>query len=565
MKNTMRLVALIAVLECFILISNPLFGQKLKSDDVPDDVIQTMEFEYPNVKVFAWNIEDNLYIANFKEESSVGKAYISKNGKWVKTTYNIPKNELPSAITDYVKNNYTNYAIDLSLLQEMPDVRLHYYIEAKPEGVGVKSSVLTFNEVGSLIKRIDPEDFGKVTEPKETAQKTVEKPDSKSSTSKTPTKSTPQTASKPASQKESSSTSKAVTKAATKPAVKSTPKPEVKAAPVKPAAPVTNKQTVAKAQPAPKTAPKVEKKESKKKEKLIEPVQDEFGNVALDPAKVPADLSKALTKKIQRPEELNWFKIDTFYVAKCVVREQKNEFFFTIKGIWCKTYVHLPEERVTGNMLTHLKSFYKGYKFKEAVKEIRADKQDKTMVEIYEKDNAKNKLVTTIIFDKTGKLIKTIDPNYALDGNYENSGKEDAELEKYYEKMNMMVDESSNKDIPKEVINIFKAKYPRVTNVEWKEEDQNYHAIYYGARGKEICVINSYGTILETQSLGNPENLPESIQNALKDYKGYKLVEYYAVKKVLDKKNFYKVLISNKKTKEEQEVWFTTAGKPIEM
>ncbi len=156
--KTIRLFIIAAIL-LVIASVNPLFGQKLKPEAVPDDVKQTMEFEYPNVKITFWELNDNVYVANFKEDNSPGKCYIKKNGQWEKTVYPVPKTELPSAITDYVKNNYANYSIAVSQLQEMPNVRIHYYIEAKPEGVGYESSKLTFNEVGTLLERKDPANF----------------------------------------------------------------------------------------------------------------------------------------------------------------------------------------------------------------------------------------------------------------------------------------------------------------------------------------------------------------------------------------------------------------------
>jgi len=252
-------------------------------------------------------------------------------------------------------------------------------------------------------------------------------------------------------------------------------------------------------------------------------------------------------------------------VANFIAREQKNEVFISKSGLWEKTYTVLPETSVGGNMLKHLQTYYKGYRFKNAIKETRADKKDVTMVEIYEKNNYKQKLVTTLFFDKTGKLINTVDPNYELGGQTQESN-EDESLEKYYEKMNMSNKASGDDNIPKDVMNAFKVKYPHASGVKWTEtETGDYSASYYGTRGKEICVINSYGVITETMTMGNPDNLLSSISTYVKqNHKSCKVVEYYAVKKLVDKKNFYKVIIADKKTKVEQELWFTTSGKIVE-
>ena len=617
--KTIRL-SLIALMTFLLATVTPLHGQKLKPDAVPEEVKQTMDFEYSNVKILYWELSNGVYIANFKEDNSPGKCYISKDGQWQKTVYPVPRTELPSAITDYVKQNFTNYSIAVSQLQEMPNVRIHYYIEAKPEGVGYEPSILTFNEVGTLKERHDPANFDKeaksvvdpkaaakpaaasassATASKTTASNNTGKPAQSSSTASkttssntgkpattssktTPTTSKPasssnNTTSKPATSTakpaQSSSTASKTTSSNTgKPATTSSKTTPTTAKPASSSSNTASKPATSTAKPAQSsstasktTTPASNSSSKAKKEKEEKPVYDERGNKAIDANSVPANIKATLSKKVQRPEELHWFKVDTFYVANFIAREQKNEVFIGPSGAWVKTYTVIPEVSVSGNMAKHLQTYYKGYRFKNAIKETRADKQDVTMVEIYEKDNWKQKLVTTFFFDKTGKLLRTVDPNYELGGQAKESA-EDESLEKYYEKMNMSNKSDDNNNIPKDVLNAFKVKYPHVTGVTWAEtDDGSYSATYYGTRGKEICIINSYGTITETMTLGNPDNLLSSIASYIKqNYKNNKVVEYYAVKKIVDKKNFYKVIIADKKTKVEQELWFTTSGKFVE-
>ena len=194
------------------------------------------------------------------------------------------------------------------------------------------------------------------------------------------------------------------------------------------------------------------------------------------------------------------------------------------------------------------------------------DKDDKTMVEFYEKANFKAKVPTTVIFDKTGKLLRTIeaDPEMA-DANTKGGDKDD--LDKYYAKMNMSLEEKANSSaaIPENIQAVFKLKYPRVTNVEWKAtDDMNYEAHYYSARGKEICVISNMGSITETLLQGKPENLSSTIQGYIKkEYKGSKVIEYYSVKRIAEKLNLYKVIIQEKKSPVQTELWFNLNGKPF--
>jgi len=226
----------------------------------------------------------------------------------------------------------------------------------------------------------------------------------------------------------------------------------------------------------------------------------------------------------------------------------------------------MPEESVTGLMSKHLNDFYPGWRFKSAVKEQRADKNDKTMVEFYEKANYKAKLVTTVFFDKAGKLIRTVDPDYELGGNDKKESAEDDALNKYYEKMNMTLDNDDASNVPENVKAAFKLKYPKVNNEVWTEDGyMNYIAAFYTTRGKEFCVYNNYGELVETWVMGKNDNLSATIQDYLKkEHKSCKLKEFYTVKRLADKLTAYKVIIVDKKTQEEQELWFNLSGRPIE-
>ncbi len=528
MKKSPRLIIFIIAIQLVIIFSNPLHAQKLKPTDVPADVTQTLEFQYPYVKVSSWQKDGSNYMATIRDEGSTGKVYISPSGEWLYTHFIVPQNELPSAIMEYVKKNYPDFIVSESALEEKENEKTHYYLEVKLDGVGAKPSILTFSSTGNnaLLTRNDPADFVDPLAPKE-------KPEPKPATPKEP--------------KASSNTAQK----------SSTPKSSSPAA--KPAAD--------KAKEVAKKEEEKKKEEKPKKEKPEEIIKDEYGNIALKPNTIPEVVVKALAKKVMRPEELNWFMIDSAYVAKCFYSGKKMAVYISKKGIWEKTLTVLPEESVTGPMLKHLNDYYKGFRFKSAVKEQRADKQDKTMVDFYEKANYKAKLVTTVIFDKTGKLLKTIDPDYQLGTNDQQASDEDEALDKYYEKMNMTLDNDDASSVPDNVKAAFKLKYPRVPSVEWKEDDNmNYQAIFFSTRGKEICVYNSYGELVETMVMGKVENLSATIEDYIKkNYKGYKVTEFYTVKKLAEKATYYKVFVENKKENAEEILWFNISGRFVEM
>jgi len=554
MKNTILVILLLSVVQIFTINFNPVAAQKLKPSEVPADVVQTLEEQYSYVKVTGWMKEGANYVASIKDGSTNGKVYLSGSGEWIRTLFTVPTNELPSSVTEYVKTNFPEYLISVSALEEKENESTHYYLEVREDAVGSKPSVLTFSTTGTnqLLTRNDPEGFkdptvkhpDKIEQAKAAA---AEKQAQKAEAAKR------EAEEKAAAEKAAKEAEKAAKAAAAKQPSTSTSKPAPSTAAKSASTPSKPASTPPQKQPKPK------------KEKPEPVVKDEHGNIAIKATSVPEAVSKALVKKVLHPAELNWFLVDSMYIARCLNQDKKTAVYITPQGVWVKTLTIMPEESVTGLMSKHLNDFYPGWRFKSSVKEQRADKDDKTMVEFYEKANYKAKLVTTVFFDKAGKLIRTVDPDYELGGTKKESEEDDA-LNKYYEKMNMSLDSDDAANVPDNVKAAFKLKYPKVANVEWKEDGyMNYIAIYYTTRGKEYCVFNSYGEITETWVLGKNENLSATIQDYLKkEYKTCKLKEFYTVKRLADKLTAYKVIVVDKKTHDEQELWFNLSGKPIE-
>ena len=550
MRNKLLFVLLLSVIQLVAVNFNNVFAQKLKPAEVPSDVVETLDEQYSYVKVTGWVKEGQTYVASIKDGSTSGKVYISGAGEWIRTLFNVPVNELPSSITDYVKENFPDYLISVSALEEKEDVSTHYYLEVREDAVGSKPSVLTFSSSGTnqLLSRDDPEGF---QDPR------VKHPD-KIEQAKA-------AAAEKQAQKEEAAKREAAEKAAAekaaKEAAKNAPKTTAQAKPANtPAA-----KPASSSSSASKPAASQQKESKPKKEKPEPVVKDEHGNIAIKANTVPEVVSKALVKKVLHPAELNWFLVDSMYIARCLNQGKKTAVYIKPNGVWEKTLTIMPEESVTGLMSKHLNDFYPGWRFKSSVKEQRADKDDKTMVEFYEKANYKAKLVTTVFFDKAGKLIRTVDPDYELGGTKKESEEDDA-LNKYYEKMNMSLDNDDASSVPENVKAAFKLKYPKVNNEVWTEDGyMNYIAAFYTTRGKEFCVFNSYGELTETWVLGKNENLSATIQDYLKkEYKSYKLKEFYTVKRLADKLTAYKVVVVDKKTQDEQELWFNLSGKPIE-
>ena len=181
MKILGKLIAFFIAIQFVAFTNSSLFAQKLKPADVPADVVGTLEYQYPSAKVTGWLKDGSQYVASIKDDGSNGKVYIKDNGDWIRTLFTVPQGELPSAITEYVKKNYPEWIISVSALEEQENVKTHYYLEVKQDGIGFTPSVLTFSSTGKneLIKRTDPEGFVDPTKPVEKPQPQAKEPASK--------------------------------------------------------------------------------------------------------------------------------------------------------------------------------------------------------------------------------------------------------------------------------------------------------------------------------------------------------------------------------------------------
>lgn len=576
-----RFLFLVAVLQVAFCLTNSLQAQKLKTDDVPGDVAQSFTFEYPDGKVISWSLENNQYVATFKSDGSDGKAYFATDGNWIQSVYVIPKAELPLSITNYVNENFPYYEISVCNLREMPKVNTHYYLEVRYPEVGGKDapSVLTFDYVGNLINREDPDGFVLRTDEPVRNNNVVDKTNNGKASNRT--------------------------------AISNSDK---------------DAQDHAKADKGDKASAKADKKSQKEAEEPFDP----WAKYAVSESSVPAPVQKMLKKKVPKPENTKWFLVGETYIAKCTMKGLENDVYISKKGAWKKTQSHILEEKIASVMQKHIADNYKGYKFSKAYKELRADKKNTVYIEFYEKKNWKKKIPTACLFDeKTRKLIRTVDPNFEdpftdkdlfvntapeatdiesqkaelpeairsyVSSNYPNYNyKEietvtDADLGEIYQievggkgpgyvilffeqngqfikkevKSGMTTVKSygnyDEMEVPEKVINSFKSRFPRIDSPAWDEDyNENYNVQFIGTRGKEMCIFDPDGNLLEDLFFLDKSKIIPAIDKYLSDnYKKAEVTEYYSVKK--DGKNYYKVVIIPAKENHSKYLWFTANG-----
>lgn len=103
--------------------------------------------------------------------------------------------------------------------------------------------------------------------------------------------------------------------------------------------------------------------------------------------------------------------------------------------------------------------------------------------------------------------------------------------------------------VPAKVRKAFQAKFPKVSQVEWKlKGDKNYEAEFMRG-GVEVAVkFDSRAKWLETETAIEPSELTKEVRRMLATkYKGYKIIETQKVERAGDKRILFEVHLENAK------------------
>ncbi len=212
----------------------------------------------------------------------------------------------------------------------------------------------------------------------------------------------------------------------------------------------------------PDAVPK-EEKTKKPEKKLPEDLISE--------SSVPAPVKKTFDKRFMRAEKVQWFhrEGDSIYNVKCVFREISNTVKIAESGAWVETRSEMKEETLFASVKKYLLNNFKGHKLVYADKIIRADKNNGYSAIIYEKANIKDKYETKLIFDKSGKILKTIYPQITDTSNDPKQSSLDKKFSQSYDSNQdnlkdgdekMKNSEVKEKELPSPITKYCAANYP---------------------------------------------------------------------------------------------------------
>jgi hypothetical protein len=129
------------------LTSIPVFGQRVKSADVPAVVKTALQQKYPKAMGVTWEKEKGNYEANWggvsKEDNSV---QFTPRGVFVEMEVAIPVAQLPAGVAAYVKTNYGG--LKITEAGKVTDAAGNLRYEAE-----VKGRDLLFDEKGNFLKK----------------------------------------------------------------------------------------------------------------------------------------------------------------------------------------------------------------------------------------------------------------------------------------------------------------------------------------------------------------------------------------------------------------------------
>ncbi|MFA7082737.1 MAG: PepSY-like domain-containing protein [Bacteroidales bacterium] len=132
-------------------------GQKLRLSDIPQEVRMGLENTYTDYKLLGWFFETGQYVAEIDIDNRTGRVFLTANGNWQFTIFNVPEQELPTLVANYFINNYPGYRIKKSEYVEDYGGDNYYRLVISMKGIGQTEYEMIYDTRGKLIKTNAPD------------------------------------------------------------------------------------------------------------------------------------------------------------------------------------------------------------------------------------------------------------------------------------------------------------------------------------------------------------------------------------------------------------------------
>ena len=146
--------AFLAVVFCGTLFIS---AQTVQLTDLPLAVQSNFKVRFPEASKIKWTKEKDLFEAEFVNKEMNTEAEYTEKGEWKKTSWEIPLEYTPLAITTYITTNYPKYKIkDVDLEEVYGSIDKLYAVE-----IAEKKEIITliFKVSGEFVKLLqEPKD-----------------------------------------------------------------------------------------------------------------------------------------------------------------------------------------------------------------------------------------------------------------------------------------------------------------------------------------------------------------------------------------------------------------------
>lgn len=168
---------------------------------------------------------------------------------------------------------------------------------------------------------------------------------------------------------------------------------------------------------------------------------------------VPELVKKNFSKKFPRAENVSWDKVDDNFKVDCYFRERITYAEFTPQGEWVITITDMDLKTLYPPIQRYLDENFKKEKVILAEKAVKSDRQDYYYVQLEKRDSeTKETHIIELFFDKTGRI-------------------EQAKLPEGINDMTIVGIEDPKSEIPPEVIDSWKKRFPKAEGIEWNKKD----------------------------------------------------------------------------------------------
>lgn len=142
MKKSLGIALLAAISSAHV------FAQDIAATDVPSIVVNALQTKFSNVSDLEWEVEGELYKADFEIGTRDHKVWIGKTGIVTKHKADISKNDLPAIVKQHIDKDFKAYKIDDADKIES-DGNIFYEVELDGSADDRK---LLFTSDGKLLK-----------------------------------------------------------------------------------------------------------------------------------------------------------------------------------------------------------------------------------------------------------------------------------------------------------------------------------------------------------------------------------------------------------------------------